>query len=55
MKAVLTFDDKSKVVADIITLPGKPIFVEKIERELMSNLNAKLTVRKVVKIHLLRN
>lgn len=55
MKAILTFDDKSRVVTDIITLPGKPIFVEQFERDLMDNMNAKLTAHKVVRVHLLRN
>lgn len=55
MKAILTFDNKSRVVVDIITLPEKPVFVEQIERELMDNLNAQLTATKVIKVHLLRN
>lgn len=55
MKAILTFDDGSRVVTDIITLPGKPIFVEQFERDLMDNMNARLTACKVVRVHLLRN
>lgn len=55
MKAILTFDNGGKVVADVITLPGKPIFVERIERELMNHMNAQLTAHKIVKVHLLRN
>ena len=55
MRAIITFNNGETVEADIITLPDKPIFVEKIERELMNDMNARLTNFKVVKVHLLRN
>lgn len=55
MKAILKFDNGNTVVVDIIKMPNKPLFVEQIERELMDNMNARLTEHKVIKVHLLRN
>lgn len=55
MKAILTFDNNVKEVADILKLPARPMTVTQIERELMEGMNAKLTAHKVIKVHLLRN
>lgn len=55
MRAILTFSNGETIKADIITVPGKPIIVEKIERDLIKSMNAKLINAKVIKVHLLRN
>ena len=55
MKAILTFDNKIKKVVDILRLPPRPMTATQIERELMENMNAKLTAHKVTKVHLLRH
>ena len=55
MRAILTFDNKKTVVAEILSLPDKPMTARQIERDLMENMNAKLTNHEIVKVHLLRN
>lgn len=54
MKAILTFDNNIKKVVDILR-PPRPMTATQIERELMENMNAKLTAHKVTKVHLLRH
>lgn len=55
MRAILTFSNGKLAETELITIPGKPIFVERIKRKLMDEMNAQLTNAKVTKVHILRN
>lgn len=56
MKAILTLNNGRKETLEVIP-HDKPIFLEQMEKDLMTNLNRMLvnTPNRVVKCHLMRN